>query len=117
MLQFVFMVRGGDLSTANGFDASQTVSGSLMHLGFSYSRSGLAPTCLASGDLEGASRHSQEDRDFQELDHLFSGLKTLESSLTLPQWEVLCFSYYEGGRLRAGKFYEVNYVQVLHAAL
>lgn len=62
MLQFVFMVRGGDLSTANDFDASQTVSGSLMHLGFSYSRSSLAPTCLASGDLEGVSRHSQEDR-------------------------------------------------------
>lgn len=71
MLQFVFMVRGGDLSTANDFDASQNVSGSLMRLGFSYSRSGPAPACLASGDLEGMSRHSQEDRDFQELDHLF----------------------------------------------
>lgn len=82
MLQFVFMVRGGDLSTANDFDASQNVSGSLMRLEFSYSRSGPAPACLASGDLEGVSRHSQKDRDFQELDHLFSGLKTLESSLT-----------------------------------
>lgn len=62
MLQFVFMVRGGDLSTANDFDASQNVSGSLMHLGFSYSRSGPAPACLASGDLEGASRQPGRQR-------------------------------------------------------